>query len=265
MTGGNSLGGGPRSSVERLLLLPEADLLGLSQALLPSAASGAISVAPLPEPVLSQLRWRILRPVTVRKPLHPLLPTNCTVFEQEVCNYREKAITVAMVADWAESQGLPSRHVLALEQAVDELLLNALYDAPRDKQGQPRYGSVLPSERVLLESQPGESARVRFATDGVRLAVGVSDRMGQLRRNTVLEYLIRCATAQARHQSPLENKRSGAGVGLFLTAMAASELIFRLRIGRLTEIVFCQYLSRPRPLRVLVVDDDAARPTVDRT
>jgi len=28
----------------------------------------------------------------------------------------------------------------------------------------------------------------------------------------------------------------------------------------LTEIVFCQYLSRPRPLRVLVVDDDAMEP-----
>ena len=54
----------------------------------------------------------------------------------------------------------------------------------------------------------------------------------------MLDYLIRCATAQARHASPLEQKKSGAGVGLFLTAMAASELLFRLWRGRLTEIVF---------------------------
>lgn len=118
---------------------------------------------------------------------------------------------------------------------------------------------VLPSDRVLLQALPGESARVRFATDGVRLAVGVSDRMGRLRRRTVLDYLIRCATAQQRHQSPLENKNLGRSRPL-LTATAASELIFRLRSGRLTEIVFCQYLSRPRPLRVLVVDDDAMEP-----
>lgn len=260
MSGGHSLRVDQRSSVGRLLLLPEADLLGLANALVESSAHGAISVAPLPEPLLSALRQRLLRPATVRRPLHPLLPAHCPTFDQEVCDYREKALTVALVADWAASQGLPSRHVLALEQAVDELLLNALYDAPRDEQGQPRYAGVLPSDRVLLQALPGESARVRFATDGVRLAVGVSDRMGRLRRRTVLDYLIRCATAQQRHQSPLEDKKSGAGVGLFLTATAASELIFRLRSGRLTEIVFCQYLSRPRPLRVLVVDDDAMEP-----
>lgn len=257
MSGGHSVRVGERSSVGRLLLLPEADVLGLSTALLESSAHGVVSVAPLAESVLSALRQRLLRPATVRRPLHPLLPANSPMFDQEVCDYREKALTVAMVADWAASQGLPSRHVLALEQAVDELLLNALYDAPRDEHGQPRYAGVLPSDRVLLRALPGESARVRFATDGVRLAVGVSDRMGRLRRKTVLEYLIRCATAQQRHQSPIENKTSGAGVGLFLTATAASELIFRLRSGRMTEIVFCQYLNRPRPLRVLVVDDDA--------
>jgi hypothetical protein len=257
MSGGNSQWPGLRSSPGQLLLLPEADLLGLSQALQPSQAVGAISVAQLPESVLEPLKQRLLRPATVRRPLHPLLTPHCQVFEQEVCDYREKGLTVGMVADWAANQGLPSRHVLALEQAVDELLLNALYDAPRDAAGRPRYATISPADRVELRSLPGESARVRFATDGVRVTVGVSDRMGQLRRRTVIDYLIRCASAQARHISPIENKKSGAGVGLFLTAIAASELIFRLRPGRLTEIVFCQYVNRPRPLRVLVVDDSA--------
>ena len=255
MTGGNSRGPGRLSSLRRLLLLPDADLLGLAEALSAQAAVGAISTAQLPEPVLASLRQRILRPSTVRRPLHPLLPLRCPLFEHEVCDYREKALTVGLVADWAAAQGLPQRHVLALEQAVDELLLNALYDAPRDEHGQPRYAALSPSERVGLRAQAGESARVRFASDGVRVAVGVSDAMGHLRRKTVLNYLVRCASAQARHQSPIEHKKSGAGVGLFLTATAASELLFRLRPGRLTEIVFCQYLSRPRPLRVLVVDD----------
>ncbi|HND10066.1 MAG TPA: hypothetical protein PKO07_20215 [Pseudomonadota bacterium] len=240
---------------ERLLLLPDADLLGLATALAQSSATGAVSAAQLPVDILDGIRQRILRPGTVRRPLHPLLSASCRVTEMEVSDYREKALTVGIVADWASAQGLPSRHVLALEQAVDELLLNALYDAPRDASGSPRYASVSPADRVFLRALAGESARVRFASDGVRVAVGVADFLGHLRRNTVLDYLIRCATAQARHASPLEQKKSGAGVGLFLTAMAASELLFRLWRGRLTEIVFCQYLSRPRPLRVLLVDE----------
>lgn len=257
MSGGRSLGRLQDSSRRSLLLLPDADLLGLTDALLQSEAKAAISTAQLPDSVLESLQLRLLRPKTVRRPLHPLLSPQAKLFEQQVCNYQEKALTVTMVADWAQSLGLPSRHVLALEQAVDELLLNALYDAPRSPQGTPRYAAMAPPERVLLQALPGESAWVRFASDGVRLAVSVSDQMGQLRRQTVLSYLARCATAQLRHQSPIEEKTSGAGVGLFLTAMAASELLFRLRQGQCTEIVFCQYLSRPRPLRVLAVDDDA--------
>ena len=129
MSGGHSLRVGQRSSIGKLILLPEADLLGLATALVESSAHGAIAVAPLPEPLLATLRQRLLRPATVRKPLHPLLPAHCPIFDHEVCDYREKGLTVALVADWAASLGLPSRHVLALEQAVDELLLNALYDA----------------------------------------------------------------------------------------------------------------------------------------
>ncbi len=257
MTGGNRRDSDPemRQSRSRMLLLPDADLLGLATALRQSEALSAVSTSQLSDEVLSALGQRLFRPPTVRKPLHPLLPAQCRVTELEVSDYREKALTVGIVADWAAEQGLPSRHVLALEQAVDELLLNALYDAPRDETGSPRYAGLSPADRVALRALPGESARVRFASDGVRVVVGVADFLGQLRRDTVLDYLIRCAMAQARHTSPLENKKSGAGVGLFLTASAASELFFRLWRGRLTEIVFCQYLRRPRPLRVLLVDE----------
>lgn len=260
MSGGSSMERVQRSPRLPLLLVPDADLLGLVNALIGSSAKAAISTTHLSDSLLDSLRLRLLRPKTVRRPLHPLLSPHATLFEQEVCSYQEKGLTVTMVADWAQSLGLPSRHVLALEQAVDELLLNALYDAPRDSLGTPRYAAIPPSDRVLLSAHPGESAWVRFASDGVRLAVGVSDQMGQLRRHTVLSYLARCATAQLRQESPLEEKTSGAGVGLFLTAMAASELLFRLSHGQRTEIVFCQYLSRPRPLRVLAIDDDAYVP-----
>ncbi|HMU39784.1 MAG TPA: hypothetical protein PKE31_12320 [Pseudomonadota bacterium] len=244
-----------RGGTQRLQLLPSADLLGLVMALRDGNAAAAVSVASLSETALLRIAQRILRPPTVRKPLHPLLPPQCSMTELEVSNFREKALTTTIVADWAQQQGLPARHVVALEQAADELLLNALYDAPRNADQTPRYSALSPSDRVLLEAQPGESARLRFASDGMRIVLSVSDSIGHLRRKTVLDYLHRCATAQLRHQSPIEQKTSGAGVGLFLVAEAASELLFRLRPGRLTEVVFCQYLSRPRPLRVLLIDD----------
>lgn len=244
-----------KGNKQRLLLLPQADVLGLATTLKDQGATAVVSTAHYPAEMLSTLQQRLLRPATARKPLHPLLSAQCPVSEMEVASYGEKNLAVAVVADWAAQQGLVRRHVLALEQAIDELLLNALFDAPRDADKRPRFALLSPAERVLLQAHPHETVRLRFATDGLRIVVSVTDSIGQLRRDTVLDYLIRCGAAQARHQSPLENKTSGAGVGLFLVAEAASELFFRLRPGRLTEIVFCQHLARPRPLRVLLIDD----------
>jgi hypothetical protein len=45
-----------------------------------------------------------------------------------------------------------------------------------------------------------------------------------------------------------------------LITTSASELLFRLRRGRLTEVCFTLYRDRPRPLRALIFDDDAAPP-----
>ncbi|HNF97942.1 MAG TPA: hypothetical protein PK493_11640, partial [Pseudomonadota bacterium] len=84
---------------EPLLLLPDADLLGLATALAQSSATGAVSAAQLPVDILDGIRQRILRPGTVRRPLHPLLPASCRVTEMEVSDYREKALTVGIVAD----------------------------------------------------------------------------------------------------------------------------------------------------------------------
>jgi hypothetical protein len=88
--------------------------------------------------------------------------------------------------------------------------------------------------------------------------VAVRDPFGSLRRETVLDYLSRCAQAQAERQSPLSARSSGAGVGLFLIACAATELCFRLRQGRRTEVV-CTFDMRPggHQLRALFIDDDA--------
>jgi hypothetical protein len=197
------------------------------------------------------------------RPLHPLLATTTTVHSRLVSDYRNKDYTVAEVTTWASEFGLAPRHSAAIEQALDEMLLNALYAAPRDAQGGPRYSRLPAAERLLVRAPPDEQAVVRFGADSRRVVVSVRDRFGALRAATVLAYLIRCAESQRLRTSPIEDKLSGSGVGLFMIATAASELLFRLRRGRLTELVFALYRDRPRPLRALVLDDDE-RPLIER-
>lgn len=240
----------------QIALLAEPDLLPMAQLLLAGPARGVLVTQGFSPEQIASLRAGLVRPPSARRPLHPLLARSTPVHARLVSDYRSKDTTVAEVGIWAESLGLPRRFSTALEQAVDEMLLNALFAAPRTPTGGPRYAGLTAAERLLIQAPPEEQPLVRFAADARRVVVAVRDRFGALRASTVLSYLLRCADSQRARKSPLEHKVSGSGVGLFLTTNAASELLFRLRRGCLTELVFALYRDRPRPLRALLFDDD---------
>ena len=240
------------------MLLPDSDLVHMTHTLAQSAARGVLCTQGLQPEQLTALRAGLSRPLSVRRPLHPLLDPQTTIQSRQVSDYRGKDYTVAEIGTWAAGFGLAPRFLAALEQALDEMLMNALFAAPRNASGGPRYSHLPASERVALTAAPDEQAVVRFGADARRIVIAVRDRFGALRATTVLGYLIRCAESQRLRKSPIEDKLSGSGVGLFLITTSASELLFRLRRGRLTELVFTLYRDRPRPLRALVFDDDAS-------
>ena len=217
-------------------------------------APGILSTATLSPQQAAELRIRLTQPPTVRRPLHPLLARSTVISQRSVDSYQRKNQVVAELGDWARDLRLADRHAAALEQAVDEMLLNALYSAPRDAQGQAKYAELSTAERARHQAPLTEQALVRFGCDAHRLVVAVRDPFGALQVGTVLRYLLHCAQSQQQRKTPLENKTSGAGVGLFLIATSASELIFRLHPQRCTELVFCLYRDRPRPLRALLFD-----------
>lgn len=237
------------------------------EAMIEAAASagswGALSTAGLSDEQVDSLRRSLARQKSARWPLHPLLPASLPVQTLRVASYREKDLAVASLADWSASTGLPRRLVAALEQAVDELLLNALFDAPCDAGGRPRYETYSAQQRLLITALPGEEAELRYAADSQRVVVGVRDSFGRLPRSTVIDYFRRCAAAQAARISPLEQKAGGSGVGLYLVLSAASELLFRLHEGHSTEVVFTVYRQRPYTLRALCFEESTGRPRAE--
>jgi hypothetical protein len=239
-----------------ILMLAEGDVLAMTTALQNTRLRGVLSSAGLTPEQAAELRAGLSRPLSARRPLHPLLSRDASVRSLTIGDYRSKDTAVHQLSNWAAGRGLSPRSVSAFEQAMDELLLNALYDAPQDANGRPRYVGLSPRQRLDSKALPGEHAEVRYGSDARRIVVAVRDRFGALRRSTILDYLIRCASAQNARRSPLEEKASGSGVGLYLVAGAASELLFRLRRGRFTEVAYVIYRDRPRPLRSLLIDDE---------
>ena len=119
----------------------------------------------------------------------------------------------------------------AIDQCVDELVMNALFDAPVDEHGTRLFADVPPRKRVRLRTT--RVVAVEWACTADLFAIAVRDTFGSLERATVLRHL----RGGLAGQGPSTSRLGGAGLGLYLVASAANELAFRVVPGTSTEVV----------------------------
>jgi hypothetical protein len=177
------------------------------------------------------LRRRIERPSQPPGPAAYLLAG--TAIEERIIGGstdKEEALGV-LLADAARF-GLSDEKVRRIETAADELMLNAIYDAPRDEHGKPLHADIDRRTPVRLGAQA--QARVRWGCDGRTFAVSVTDRFGALERATVAEHIQRLLDARSPRLGRT-GTTGGAGLGLVLTFSAANQLALYVARGRFTE------------------------------
>lgn len=120
---------------------------------------------------------------------------------------------------------------------ADELLMNAIFDAPRDISGKAKYAERDRRDPLVLMSN--EAVDFRFASDGRYVALSISDSFGELNRDVVIRYLsqgIKGAPAQ------IEQKRGGAGLGLHMVFQSVTQLVFNIQSKMRTEVVALFYV-----------------------
>ena len=160
-----------------------------------------------------------------------LMPWGVRVYSALVSDYHEKSAAIVAIGELAAAMGVRRKYREQIDQCVDEMLMNALYDAPVDAEGQPLFAQVPVRERVLLRVD--EKAVVQYACDGDRFVVSVRDGFGTLRKETVLHYLDKCLHAAEQ----IDRKAGGAGLGLYLMANSATDVTFHIFSGSATEVV----------------------------
>ena len=126
-------------------------------------------------------------------------------------------------------QGLPPRAIAAFGEIAEELVMNALYDAPLEagyfKAAVPRTEDVeLPQEHAC---------EISYGTDDGNAFVRVRDTFGALSRDRLLEVLRRCQTRNV----DLDTSRGGAGLGLWRVFSSATTVSITVIPGRLTDIL----------------------------
>jgi hypothetical protein len=174
--------------------------------------------------------------------LEKVMPWGVRVYSMLVGDYQEKSLAIASVGDFAQAMGVRRKYREQIDQCLDEMLMNALYDAPVDGEGNQIFADVPVRERVLLKVN--EKAVLQYACDGDRFAVSVRDSFGSLKRKTVLQYLDKCLHAVGGDQ--IDRKTGGAGLGLYLISNAATEVYFHIFDRSATEVVCCFDLTAPR-------------------
>lgn len=128
--------------------------------------------------------------------------------------------------------GFRSSIITRISTTLEELLMNAIYDAPVNENGQPKFNHL--SRKQDVELSENEGAIVRYANDGTYFALSVTDPFGSLQKKTLVDYLWTCYNGQA---GSLNDEKGGAGRGLHQIVENSDLTIVNVKAKYRTEII----------------------------
>lgn len=120
---------------------------------------------------------------------------------------------------------------------VDELITNAIYDAPRDEKGHPKYKGNDRTQELHLSEK--EQVTLRYACDGQNFLLSVSDNFGSLERDIIMHYLEQSFVTEPEINPPPQ----GAGLGLHMIFNSINRLVFNIEEGKKTEVIAGFYIG----------------------
>jgi hypothetical protein len=168
------------------------------------------------------------------------VPWGAQIHSFLVGDYQEKSLCIAQVSEFAETMSVRRKYRESIEQCLDEMLMNALYDAPVDEHGRPIFSEIPTKTRISLRVE--QKVVVQYACDGKQFVVGVRDAFGTLDRQTVLRYLHKCLHSEQQ----IDRKAGGAGLGLYLITNSSTGVYFNVLPGVATEAVCTFDLESPK-------------------
>lgn len=156
-------------------------------------------------------------------------------------NFNERTITgtaskdeaTAELEDYLERLDCFKPVTRAAMLAANELIMNAMFDAPRDADGHPRYADR--DRAQPLELEPHEHATLTYACDGRNVALAVKDPFGSLDREVLIKYL-------QGYFAEKEEDPPGGGLGLYLVFNSITQLTFNIQAGVATEVIASFYV-----------------------
>lgn len=175
-------------------------------------------------------------------PLGAYLDWGFTAVDIDVRATADRDAAAARIQDFVAALGVPRRVAEMFAELGHELIMNAMYDAPIDAFGRPKYAADRKADIVLADH---ERPVLRIATDGTRLALQIRDPFGRLERRHVVDGLARGLAG-----GELDRSHGGAGLGMMVCHNASTALWFDVVANRHTEVTaLCELDLNLRELR----------------
>lgn len=145
------------------------------------------------------------------------------------------------VVDYCKKFHMRNCLIQSVELFCEELLMNAIYDAPRDADGKMLYNSLSRKNRVVLK--PTQAARIECACDGEKLVISISDPFGAMTWDVLQKFLIRCFGPDRKISNFTE--QGGAGLGLYFCFSSVSSFIVNVDPQKRSEFIGIFDISGP--------------------
>ncbi|MEQ1503391.1 MAG: hypothetical protein ABMB14_14230 [Myxococcota bacterium] len=183
-----------------------------------------------------ELAYVVRRTVAPQQPIpgaHELLNWGASTVTFRPRTTRDRDQAVQAVELVATRFGMSRRASAMAADASHELLMNAMYDAPIDPTGRPKYAADRQAQISLAEN---EVPTLRLTVDGSHLALDISDPFGRLPRAKVFGGLLRGRTGviAPTASAVLDVSHGGAGLGMFNLFNSAAILRIEVIPGRQT-------------------------------
>jgi CRP-like cAMP-binding protein len=115
---------------------------------------------------------------------------------------------------------------------TEEMLMNAIYDAPADEKGQALFNHL--SRKTEINLEKAQESTLRYGFDGSMIAVSVEDPFGTLTKDIIISYLESCYQGRA---GSLNMNKGGAGRGLHQIIENSDVTVFNVKKGVKTEVI----------------------------
>lgn len=164
--------------------------------------------------------------------LRNFLGADVSVKEVALPDSQNRTIIADAIQKASEAGGFRRRISDRVATAVDELLMNAIFDAPVDENGTRIYRLLPRTAEFTLEGK--SSVRFSIAFDGEVLGISVRDNYGSLEK---VKFLQNLSMAGTNKDSITSASRAGAGLGLATIYSAGCDMFFHCQKGQATEVI----------------------------